>query len=218
MARLGLTKKNTAGADLQRIPEAPAPRSAPLPKLTARQQAFVDNYLISRNATQAAIKAGYSKKGANVTGSQLLANPNIAAVLGAKAQRVAEKLEISLERTLQEVAKVAFASAANFQRISAEDGQPRIDFRRATEAQLDALAAVTVEEFMDGRSDKRQVRRVKFALHDKAKALDMLMKHLGGYKDDAARQSAEAQLTALGMLLRQIDSEWHGHTIEHESA
>lgn len=45
--------------------------------LTPKQQAFCDNYIVSHNATEAAIKAGYSKKTARFQGSQLLTNLNI---------------------------------------------------------------------------------------------------------------------------------------------
>lgn len=46
-------------------------------KLTAKQQRFVDEYLIDLNATQAAIRAGYSARNANNIASENLAKPNI---------------------------------------------------------------------------------------------------------------------------------------------
>lgn len=46
-------------------------------KLTPKQKAFADNYIISGNATEAAIKAGYSKKSARFMGAENLTKPNI---------------------------------------------------------------------------------------------------------------------------------------------
>ena len=57
-------------------------------KLTVKQQCFCDEYLIDLNATQAAIRAGYSKKTANEQGSRLLANVNVKEYI---ADRMAEK-------------------------------------------------------------------------------------------------------------------------------
>ena len=57
-------------------------------KLTAKQQRFVDEYLIDLNATQAAIRAGYTPKYANTNASKLLQNTTIRDMI---AKRMAEK-------------------------------------------------------------------------------------------------------------------------------
>lgn len=63
--------------------------------LTPRQQRFVDEYLLDLNATQAAIRAGYSERGATVRGSELLANRKVAAVVNRAMAERAAKLEIT---------------------------------------------------------------------------------------------------------------------------
>lgn len=62
--------------------------------LTPRQAKFVECYALDRNAARAARSAGYSVKGAKVTGCQLLTNPNLKAALAAKEAELAVKLEI----------------------------------------------------------------------------------------------------------------------------
>ena len=62
-------------------------------KLTQKQRRFIDEYIISGNATQAAIKAGYSKKTAAVTATENLRKPNI------KAEIQARNAEIQSEKT-----------------------------------------------------------------------------------------------------------------------
>ena len=61
--------------------------------LTQKQRRFIDEYIISGNATQAAIKAGYSKKTAAVTATENLRKPNI------KAEIQARNAEIQSEKT-----------------------------------------------------------------------------------------------------------------------
>ena len=65
--------------------------------LTARQESFVAEYAVSGNAADAARRAGYSEKGARVTGCQLLAFPNIKSAVTAERQREARRLELRKE-------------------------------------------------------------------------------------------------------------------------
>ncbi len=69
--------------------------------LTAKQARFVSEYLVDLNATQAAIRAGYSAKTAAVVGFENLRKPNIAELIAAKATETAEKLDLSAERVLR---------------------------------------------------------------------------------------------------------------------
>lgn len=76
--------------------------------LTAKQAAFVREYLVDLNATQAAIRAGYSKKTANVIASELLAKPNIQSAIQEEMKKRAERTEITADKVLKEFAKLAF--------------------------------------------------------------------------------------------------------------
>lgn len=75
--------------------------------LTARQQRFVDEYLVDLNATQAAIRAGYSPPRAHITGSELVANRKVAEVIAERKRRVTTKLEITAEKIAQEAWSIA---------------------------------------------------------------------------------------------------------------
>jgi phage terminase small subunit len=67
----------------------------PTASLTPKQQRFVDEYLIDLNATQAAIRAGYSEKTARSVGSENLSKPDIAAAIAERQEKRAEKSELS---------------------------------------------------------------------------------------------------------------------------
>ncbi len=66
-------------------------------KLSPKQERFVAEYLKDQNATQAAIRAGYSKKTAAQQGSRLLMNVEVSKAVGKRQQRVAKKAEITVE-------------------------------------------------------------------------------------------------------------------------
>ena len=61
-------------------------------KLNEKQKTFCREYLVDLNATQAYIRAGYSEKGASVSGSQLLANPSVQAFIQKASKKRQERL------------------------------------------------------------------------------------------------------------------------------
>lgn len=152
-------------------------------KLNAKQQRFVEEYLVDLNATQAAIRAGYSAKTANEQGARLLANVSVAAAVSEAQQARSERTEITQDMVLRELGKIGFANMQDYMRVGA-DGDPYLDFSGLSRDQAAALIEVTVEDFKEGRGeDARDVRRVKFKLADKKGALVDIGKHLGMFKD-----------------------------------
>lgn len=75
--------------------------------LSLKHQRFVTEYLLDQNGTQAAIRAGYSKKTARVQASDLLTKPDIKAAIQAKLAKIEKKVEISKEWILGSLKKVA---------------------------------------------------------------------------------------------------------------
>lgn len=137
-------------------------------KMTAKQRLFVDEYLIDLNATQAAIRAGYSVKTANEQGTQLLAK--LSDYVDTKLAERSRRTGISQDRVLQELARIALVNPLRV--IDTEAGEVRTDL---TDDDAAAIAGVT-RKF--GKTMECSVR-----LHDKVKALELLGRHLGMYKD-----------------------------------
>ena len=73
--------------------------------MTPRQNQFIAEYALSRNATSAAIKAGYSPRTARQTGSENLTKPDIRAAVAEYEQVAAERLAVTRERVLAELEK-----------------------------------------------------------------------------------------------------------------
>lgn len=94
--------------------------------LTPKQQRFVAEYLIDLNATQAAIRAGYSKRTANEQGSQLLAKLSIRQAIDAAIAKRSGKLEITAEKVMRDL------EDARSKAMTAKDWGPAI---RASELQ-----------------------------------------------------------------------------------
>ncbi|HSW65267.1 MAG TPA: terminase small subunit [Dissulfurispiraceae bacterium] len=144
--------------------------------LTAKQKVFVQEYLVDLNATQAAIRAGYSQRTAGWIGPQLLGKTHIAeAVQGAMAKRE-ERTEITQDRVLKEYAKLAFLDPRRFYN---DDGQ----LLQVHELPEDVAAALSSMEVVTERAGELElaVRKIKFS--DKKAALDSIARHLGMFKD-----------------------------------
>lgn len=151
--------------------------------LNPKQQRFVAEYLVDLNATQAAIRAGYSEKTAKQIGSRLLTHVDVSKAIEAGQAKLAAKHGVTLERIVSELALLGFSNMQDYMR-GGKDGDPYLDFSELTREQAAALTEVTVEDFKDGRGDgARDVRRVKFKLADKRAALVDLGKHLGMFTE-----------------------------------
>lgn len=143
-------------------------------KLTDKQQRFVDEYLIDLNATQAAIRAGYSVKTANEQGSQNLAKLNIQQVIAEKMAERSRRTGVNQDRVVLELAKIAFVKLTD---IIDEKGKIK---DTATEDDLACLEGYKYK-YSDTDSGYSVEREVK--LSSKMKALELLGKHLGMWND-----------------------------------
>lgn len=82
------------------------------PKLTAKQERFIEEYLVDLNATQAAIRAGYSEKAAKETGCENLTKPNIAEEIAKRRKALSEKTGLNAEFFDKEVMEYLHTSKA----------------------------------------------------------------------------------------------------------
>lgn len=138
---------------------------------------FVKEYLVDLNATQAATRAGYSAKTAHSQGERLLRNVEVSAALQAAMDSRSEKTEITAERVLKELGKVAFGD----QRAVMSWGPDGVKLRPSnalTDDEAAMVSEVSETETLNGGS-------LKLKTHDKIKALELIGKHLGMFKDGA---------------------------------
>lgn len=150
-------------------------------ELNDKQRRFVDEYLIDLNATKAAIRAGYSAKTAGSQAFDLLKKPEISAAVQAGKAARSKETGIDAQTVLGELLRLARVDIAGA--FYPDGGLKPIheipeDVRRA-------ISGVEVLEEFSGRGgDRSQVgwtKKIKF--WDKARALEMLAKHLGLLKE-----------------------------------
>jgi phage terminase small subunit len=148
--------------------------------LTPKQHRFVKEYLVDLNATQAAIRAGFSAKTAEQAGSRLLRNVKVKAALEQEQASLAERTEITQERVLQELAKIGFADV---RRMFTPGG----NLLPPTDLNDDMAAAVQSVEVVVRRApggEQGEVEHVhKIKLNDKLGALTQIGRHLGMFTD-----------------------------------
>ena len=173
--------------------------------LLPKQAAFVAEYLISGNATQAAIHAGYSPKTAHVIGQENLKKPAIASLLAQKQSVIAARqderlaaMELTEERVAREVARIAFFDP---RKLFASDGRPLA----ITELDDDTAACIAgldvLEQYEGSGEDRVMVGLVKkYKVSDKNAALDKAAKILGMFKKDNEQPGA-ATANAIQALL-----------------
>ena len=152
-------------------------------ELTPKQELFVQAYLVSHNGTQSAIQAGYSKKSASQTASRLLVDGKVQEAIRARGAAALEKLEVTEDMVLQELAAIAFSNIKKYVTWDADAGELIV---KSSEDIPDALAAAieSIDEQVlesknkDGsRIYTRTKRKVK--LYPKLEALKTLAEYLG---------------------------------------
>jgi phage terminase small subunit len=163
----------------------------PKHKKTPRQIIFVREYAKDFNGTRAAIAAGCPKRSAHVTASRWLKLAKVQEDIQRGINRVSAKLEISADRVLGELAKLAFSNMADYVEVSA-DGTARVDLSGLTRDQMAAIEQLETreyienEKFEDDAQAGREVRKIKFKLSNKREALELLGKHLRLFQEEGA--------------------------------
>ena len=150
--------------------------------MTDKQARFCEEYMIDLNATQAAIRAGYSPKTAQEQSARLLSNVMVQNRLAQLQAEQSRRTGVSADRVVRELAKIAFANASDLI-------DPGDSFREAGcfPDDLAAIQSIKVKSFGEDGLE----HEVKLA--DKLRALDLLGKHLGMYKDASEKENAAAQ-------------------------
>lgn len=144
--------------------------------LTRKQQKFVAEYLVDLNATSAAIRAGYAEKSASSMGSFLLSNPKVSEEIDRKHGKRLGKLEITADRVLTEIARLAFYDPRKF--FESDGSLKRVHDLDDDTAM--AMAGLEVTELFEGTGDQKHAYGLlkKVKLSDKRASLDLLGKHL----------------------------------------
>jgi len=147
-------------------------------KLTPKQAVFVQEYLIDLNGTQAAIRAGYSEDSARQMGSENLSKPYIKESIDIALDARARRTEITADRVLSEIAKLALYNVQDL--LNDSDGSLKAihDIERDVTAAITEITTKTISKDGDDL-----VLETKVKLSDKGQNLERLGKHLKLFTD-----------------------------------
>lgn len=142
--------------------------------LTPKQKIFADEYLIDLNATRA-YKVAYprvkNEETAAAAGARLLRNVKVAEYIQERMDERAQRTEITQDRVLQELAKIGFAEVTDF--VTIEGGIVKV--KSTNQMPRDKLGVIAgIKEGANG---------IEIKLNDKEKALELIGRHLGMFKD-----------------------------------
>lgn len=156
--------------------------------MTGKQERFIDEYLKDYNATQAAIRAGYSKKTAKQIGEENLSKPDIKTEIDKRKAEIAKRNGVTQDEIIQELKRIGFAKITDFVSYRTEQtkigvdkdtGEPIIDYDTVIDMKdSDTIDGSVVSEIGRGKDGS-----FKFKLHNKVAALEKLGKHIGMFSD-----------------------------------
>lgn len=163
--------------------------------MTEKQKIFADEYLIDLNATRA-YKVAYPSVKKDETaaqaGSRMLRNVKVAAYIQERMEERQKRTEITQDRVLEELAAIAFAKATDYAEIKEECVRIK-DTDTLDEQQIRAIAGIKEGKF-----------GIELKLNDKEKALELLGRHLGMFKDKVEVSGLEDEKKKLGDILEQL--------------
>lgn len=148
---------------------------------TDKERLFCYEYPLDKNATKAAIRAGYSERSASKIGWEILQKDKIRIRIDEMMEATFEKLELNRENIIQELLTLAMSDIGE---MFNQDGSLRA-LHEIPASTRRAISAIDVEELFEGRGDEREQigYTKKLRLWDKPKSLELLGKHLKMWTD-----------------------------------
>lgn len=150
-------------------------------KLTDKQEMFCQEYLIDLNATQAAIRAGYSKDTANKVGPENLVKLGIEARIAELQESRLERIELTQDEVLIELKNFAFSDITETLTLTVEQIKELPPEVRRLITQYKKVSRKILGDGNDGSIIEETIE-LKFI--DKMKAFEMLNRHIGFYEAD----------------------------------
>ena len=189
--------------------------------LNAKQERFCQEFLVDLNATQAAIRAGYSEKTAKSQGSRLLTKADVSARVGELKAERAKRTEITADRVLRELARVAFVDPTDVLNMETATVKPDVSADDRAVIAAVKVKYIPVKQYdEDGELTVVDAVEREVKLADKLRALDMLAKHLNMYDKERQQDGGEETETGVVVMPEAMQPTEHpaldGEDVPHE--
>lgn len=165
------------------------PVAGKIRKLTERQKDFCREFMIDKNMSAAARRAGYNARNAHGMGFNLMQNPLIKAEIERLMGEVIEEAKVTHSMITAELMKIAFSDFNDFVELSGSGSGQTVVFKPTS-----ALAKGNGKMIKTLEIGKRGI---KLQLHSKEQALDMLAKHVGYFGVDNSQKTPQGVLVYL---------------------
>lgn len=181
--------------------EPEAQQSSAYESLSPKRRRFVDEYLVDLNATQAAIRAGYSQKTARSQGQRLLTNVDVAAAISEGRNRLSERTQVTQEMVIEELRRIAFLDIRSLFTWD-EERACYVASRELTEAEAAAVSGVKAKTTSYTTDDGVTETRIELELktYDKLRALENLGKYLGMFTERVDVTSGGQPITRIEII------------------
>lgn len=167
-------------------------------KLTPKQQRFVDEYILDLNATQAAIRAGYSEKTAREQGARLLSKVNIQAAIQELMQERSEKTRVDAQYVLDRLHQIDQLDVGDI----LDDAGNVLPIKQWPKAWRQSISGADLMEMQAG-DVMTVVRKIKWP--DKPKVLELIGKHINVKAFESERETgAEDMAAALAKIAERL--------------
>jgi phage terminase small subunit len=163
--------------------------------LTHKQQLFVREYCIDKNATQAAIRAGYSPTTAHAIGRENLQKPIIQTEINKIIEQTCDRLKITTEKILDEERCIAFFDI----RELVDENNNLIPLMQLPSNIARAISIMDIRDHYD-REGALIGRTYKYKFHDKGRSLERLAKHKGMYMTRVQVEFVEFQQMVMDVI------------------
>lgn len=156
----------------------------PLPE--ERISKVVDYYLAMPKPSyaEALVKGGgYTRSTANSSAHKFFQRPDVKLYLEKRRQELADSSGVTTEMLVQQLKSIAFGDLSKYIKVS-DRGGLSYDFTGATPDELRLVSDLQVDSYVEGRgSAARNVKKFKFSKWDQLRAIEMLGRILGAFKD-----------------------------------
>lgn len=168
--------------------------------LTDKQELFAKEYIVDLNATQAAIRAGYSEKTAKSIGQENLTKPDLQLYIQKMMDERSKRVEITQDMVLREYAKIGFSNITDYLKVEEQEVMTELGERTFKMVDIFLTEGIPKEKMAAVAEIKQTKEGISIKLHDKKGALDSVARHLGMFVDKVEHSGSIANKIDLSGL------------------